>query len=503
MKVITGQIWFEANTFNPIKTTLDDFKQQGLYFGAEVLERLRGVGEVGGHIAAARSGRGDVTLIPTVRALAFPAGPVERTAFEYLRGRLIEGIRGAGHIDGVLLSLHGAMVADGVDDCEGNLLTEVRQVVGPAVPVVTSLDLHANVTATMIEAADIIVGYRTCPHEDIFETGYRAAKLLFRMIRGGVRPASGWRKIPMMIPAESMLTTVDGPFARLFEWIRNIEDEEGLLSASLFSVQPWLDVGEMGSAALVYTERDQPLAQRAADQLARAFWQFRFELQVEKPAVRDAIDKAMASSAPHVVLVDGSDATVGGAPGDSTIVLQTLLEMEVPQPVYLPILDPEAVQKAVRIGCGHTVTLAVGGKRDNIFSKPVTVTGKVTHLTDGRAEIEGPVMHGVTIDMGRTAVIEAGNIHIVLTERNYPGHDPSLYRAAGLEPEQAKILVAKSAAHYRSNYAHITTHSVLADTMGLCTSNFARLPYKEVPRPLFPLDKDFEFVCSSGEGKRP
>jgi len=493
MKVVTGQIWFEANTFNPVKTTLDDFKLQGLYFGTEVLERLKGVGEVGGHIAAAQSGPGDVTLTPTMRALAFPGGRVEKTAFDYLRDRLLEGIAGAGHIDGVLLSLHGAMAADGVDDCEGELLAAVRQVVGPDVPIVTSLDLHANVTAAMIEAADIIVGYRTCPHDDMFETGFRAAKLLFRMIRGGVRPVTGWRKIPMMIPAETMLTTVDGPFARLFEFIQNIEDEEGLLSASLFSVQPWLDVGEMGSAALVYTERDQPLAQRAADELARAFWQFRYELQVEKLPVRDAIDAAMASRAAHVVLVDGSDATVGGAPGDSTIVLQTLLGMEVPQPVYLPILDPEAVHEAVRIGCGNPVTLDVGGKRDNIFSKPVTVEGKITRLTDGRAEIEGPVMKGVAIDMGRTAVIEVGNIHIVLTERNYPGHDPSLYRAAGLDPAKAKVLVAKSAAHYRSNYAHITTQSVVADTLGLCTSKFARLPYKEVPRPLFPLDKDFEF----------
>jgi microcystin degradation protein MlrC len=314
------------------------------------------------------------------------------------------------------------------------------------------------------------------------------------MLRGGVRPVSGWRKIPMMIPAETMLTTVDVPFARLFEFIRNIEDEEGLISASLFSVQPWLDVGEMGSAALVYTARDQQLAQRAADQLARAFWQFRFESQVEKQPVRDAIDTAMAHSASHVVLVDGSDATVGGAPGDSTIVLQALLAMEVPQPIYLPILDPGAVQKAVETGCGNPVALEVGGKRDNIFSKPVTVEGKVTQLTEGRAEIEGPVMKGVTIDMGRTAVIEVGNIHIVLTERNYPGHDPSLYRAAGLDPEKAKVLVAKSAAHYRSNFAHITTQSVLADTPGLCTSNFAKLPYKKVPRPLFPLEKDFEFT---------
>ena len=502
MKIVTGQIWFEANTFNPIKTTLDDFKHQGLYFGSEVLERLKNVGEVGGHIAAAQSGPGGVTLIPTVRALAFPGGPVERAAFDYLRDRLLEGISEAGQIDGVLLSLHGAMAAEGVGDCEGDLLGAVRQMVGPDVPIVTSLDLHANITTAMIEAADIIVGYRTCPHDDMVEAGFRAAKLLFRMIRGGVRPIAGFRKIPMMVPAETMLTTVDGPFARIFEWTRNIEDEEGILSASLFSVQPWLDVGEMGSAALVYTEHDPQLAQRAADGLGQAFWQFRFELQVEKPPVHDAIEAALNSSAPHVVLVDGSDATVGGAPGDSTVVLQALLGMEVPQAVYLPILDPEAVQKVVPIGCGQEVTLDVGGKRDNIFSKPVTVAGEITHLTDGRAEIEGPVMKGVTIDMGRTAVIKAGNIHIVLTERNYPGHDPSLYRAAGLDPEGAKILVAKSAAHYRSNYAHITTQSVLADTMGLCTSNFSQLPYREVPRPLFPLERDFEFTCETGEGDR-
>jgi microcystin degradation protein MlrC len=325
----------------------------------------------------------------------------------------------------------------------------------------------------------------------MFETGYKAAKLLFRTIRGEIQPTSGWRKIPIIVPAEKMLTGVEGPFARLFERVRDIEAHEGIVSASLFSVQPWLDVTELGSAAVVLTDGNPVLAQQKADQLARALWSSRHDLVIHKWPLKEALKKAFASRASTVVLVDGSDATVGGAPGDSTIVLQALLETEITQPVFLPILDPEAVEGAYRAGLGNQITLPVGGKRDHIFSKPVTVEGTVMRLLDRKATIEGPVMQGVEIDMGRTAVLDVGLISIVLTERNYPGHDPSLYRAAGLDPERAKIVVAKSAAHYRSNYAAITSESILADTVGMCTSNFTLLPYKRAPRPLFPLDRTF------------
>lgn len=493
MRIIFGQMWFEANTFNPISTTLDDFRLQGLYFGADMLEKLKGVGEIGGAIAAAGKDPDPIILIPTLRALAMPGGPVERSAFDYIRDHLLEGIQKAGQIDGVLLSLHGAMSAEGVDDCEGTLLSEVRNLIGSKIPITVTLDLHANITPAIMTNSDLVVGYHTCPHDDIFETGYTAASLLFDIVRGDIKPAVGWRKIPMIVPAEKMLTAEKGPFARLFDRVGEIESQKEVVSASLFSVQPWLDIHELGSATMVFTNDKPELAQQFADELAKMQWGYRHDLLVEKPPVTEAVKTALASSARTVILVDGSDATVGGAPGDSTVLLQAFLQLNVQAPIFLPIIDPEAVQKASVAGLNSRISLEVGGKRDSVFSRPVSVQGEVIRLTDGRAVIEGPVMRGVTIDMGRIAVLKIGGIHVVLTEKNYPGHDPSLYRSAGLDPEAAKIVVVKSAAHFRSNYAHITREYIYPDSIGMCTSNFSLLPYKRVPRPIFPLDKELKF----------
>jgi len=487
LKVAIGMMWQENNTFSPVKTALEDFERFGVYYGEDVIERCRGSSTaLGGFIEAAEEE--GVELIPTIKALSWSGGVVERDAFNFLVDQLVDRMAGV-RVDGVLLDLHGAMVAEGFDDADGYILERVREVVGGAIPVAVSFDLHANITASKIRSLDILVGYHTSPHVDMFETGYKAAKILFSTLTGRIKPTIGWRKIPMILPAEKHITS-KGPFAELFKEVEEVEELDGVVSASLFAAQPWIDVPELGWSTLVITDGNPELADKLANQLAESAWDKRYDLLVHNPPLEEAVREAVEAEEGPVILVDTGDNVNAGAPGDSTAILKALLDMGVTQPVMLPIVDSESVEKAVKVGVGGEVTLEVGGKLDNLFSKPVRVKGRVKRIVDGRFTIEGRVGEGWEVDMGRTVVLEVeDNIHLLITESSYPGHDPGIYHCAGLRPEEAKIVVVKSVIHFKAPYRS-AKKIIFADPPGLSTSNLARLPFKKAPRPLFPLDEN-------------
>ena len=487
MRVAIGGIMQESNSFAARAADLRDFEEGGLWRGNTIIERMRGTSsEVGGFIAAAE--QAGVTLVPTLRAWSLSAGPLPAPLYRHLEQELLEGIRAALPVDGVLLALHGAMVAEGLPSADGDLLAAVRRLIGPDVPIAASLDLHANLTTQMVANADILAGYRTYPHIDHAGTGRRAANLLFAMLRGDIRPSMALAKVPMIVPAENMQTQ-HGPMARLFAAAGAIEQSGNALSTSLFPVQPWLDVPEPGFAALVITDNNPQAAQAEAERLAQLAWQLRDDFFIPKLGVAEAVQYALRAPAGPVILADLGDATGGGATGDSAAVLAELLPHAGETTALLTLVDAPAVAKACELGPGANIEVQVGGSLDPRFYHPVTIQGRVRALTDGRYTFKGPTYTGLEIECGRTAVIQQGGIRVVVTEHPAWAVDPSFYRSVGQEPAEMKIVAVKSPNQFRAGYTGMAAEIVLVNSPGPCSADLPSLPYSHTQRPLFPLDR--------------
>lgn len=487
MRILTGSIIQESNTFSPLGSDLTTFRDGCLVFGQESLSLFAGKGtEVSGFLDAARDD--GVELLPSLTAWASSGGPMDPADCERLVDVLTTAAATQNPFDGVLLALHGAWVSENDPDADGYLLGRVREAVGPTVPIAVTLDLHANVTRRMVEAADIIVGFQTYPHVDMRETGERAARLLFRAVRGEWHPVMAVHKAPMLLSPEFTQTT-DGPMAALQEQARAAERRPRCLSASIFPVQPWLDVPELGFAALVVGDGDREAAQEAAEHLARAAWHSRdrFSVPLVSPAM--AVARALATPEGPILLVDSADSTSSGSPGDSTALLEAFLADAVNRPALLTLVDPVGAAQAAQAGVGAALDLLVGGKRDPARHRPVAVHGAVERVTDGRFAFSAGVGDGLTADMGRTAVLRIGNLRLVLMEKAVPCYDPALYHSVGCDPRDAHIVVVKSPTNFRWTYRDIAHQAIYVDAPGASTPRLTALTYRYAPRPLYPLDK--------------
>jgi microcystin degradation protein MlrC len=484
--VAVAALLHEANTFSPRPTTLADFERGGLWRGPEALARAAGANvELAGFADVAE--RAGLDLVPLLSAHAQPSGRLSRETYAALRDELLARLEEALPADAVLLALHGAMAADGLDDPDGDLLAAVRARVGGAIPVVATLDLHANVTRRMAAAATALVGYHTSPHVDVADTGRRAAALLRAVLDGGVRPVSAWRKVPMLNTGETHRSD-HGPYGELFRLVGDLERRPGLLSVSLFTVQPWLDVEELGWTALAVADGDPAPAERAAAELAAASWARREALLARVTPLEEAVERARRSPRGPVVFVDSADSTNSGASGDSTAVLGAVLDRPLGGPVLLHVVDAEAARAAVAAGVGAGVTLSVGGRLDPARARPLRLAATVQAVSPGRYVVESPMHRGRPVDVGPTAVLRAGEVRLVVCAAAPPGHDPGIYRHVGLEPRDARVVQVKSPAGFRAWYEPIAADIVLLDTPGAASARLTAFRYERAPRPLFPLD---------------
>jgi microcystin degradation protein MlrC len=485
MAIVIGSIVQETNTFSPVKTRYADLTP---VFGSAAIELHDGRRtEMGGFLHQLRRSRADVE--PLCAAWGITANRVVADDFRRLRDEVLRRLKRVRRTDAVLLAMHGAQCAEGVDDVEGHLLTMVREIVGPRVPIVVTLDLHANVTQAMVRNATAIVGYRTYPHVDMFETGVRAARLLRRILAGGLQPVMVLHKLPLIVPAENM-QTAHGPFHRLIRRAQQMERSRRAVAVSVFGVQPWLDVQEMGCSVVAVTNADLDAAVGCAEELARQFWKSRRQFSVRLTPVRKAIRRALATPGGPVVLSESSDSTGSGSPGDSTGVLRPLLESAVTEPCAAYLVDREGVAAAVRAGVGRTIRIRIGGKIDRRHSKPVRVQARVRLISDGRWTPKGAGYNsGVEVQMGLSTVIDVGAVRILMSERPAMTVDPELYRSHGIEPRHMKIVVVKSPNGFRAEYEPIARKIFIVDTPGVSTPNLKSLPFRRVPRPIYPLDE--------------
>jgi microcystin degradation protein MlrC len=490
MRIAIGQLWQESNTFNLLPTTFADFEALGIYTGDELIRSMAETNELGGFIQSLRQWPERPEIVGLVRVGAWPAGLVAAEACAKLLRLLLDPLRGQGPFDAVLLALHGSMAAEGVPDVEGRLLDELRAVVGSSVPVVASLDLHANITPRMVAAADALVLYHTAPHIDVMDTGRRAARVLRRILIEKARPVSALVKLPLVVPAERANTQDPSSISygfrqRLQAW----EADPRVLSAGLATVQPWLDIPELGSAVLVVSDHDRGLASARAEELADEVWRRRREYLPELMDIEDAVRAAYEQKEGLAVLGDGADSTTSGSTGDGTAILSELIRYNWPRPALVPLVSPEVVDEARRRGVGAQWQASLGGVRDRRFARPLPLEVRVETLFDARFVLSGHLAEKLPIDMGPAAVLRHGNVHVVVTSRSGPHFAPQLFEAAGLDPFAAAVLVAKSPCGFRAAYAARARQILSVRGPGCAPADFWHYPYQHIPRPLWPWDE--------------
>jgi microcystin degradation protein MlrC len=385
-----------------------------------------------------------------------------------------------------MLGLHGAMLTESLDDAEGEILSRVRQIVGPELPIAATFDLHTHMTDRMAAAADVIVGYQTCPHIDLRRTGRAAMEILVRTMNSEVKPVVSHRKIRMMTSSETHDDRLH-PNREIIQRLHTAEEDPRVLAATAFCTQPWLDVEELGWSIVVVTDNEPELGRQVADSIGRAAWDLREDYLVDKVDVDEAIDRALASEG-LFALSEGADSTTAGGLGDGNLLLRALLERDdLTARCILMVRDADAVAACVEGGIGADITTTLGGRYNPAFYEPVEVTGRVKTLSDGHyLNHYGGIRW---MDMGPTAVLEIGSMSVMVTTHRPRMVDYEAYRSVGLDPRFAKIVQPKSAGAYREYYEDIAT-CIDIDVPGPAGSDLPALPYARIRRPLWPWDPD-------------
>ena len=454
-------LWHETNTYSIRRTELSDFEAFELLAGREILARHAGTRTViAGMLDAAA-----FEVVPLFTAGAWPAGRVAAKALAALLDGLERALLAAGPLDGVLLELHGAMVAEGTADVEAEALRLVRHVVQDA-PIAVVLDLHGNPSPDLVERCDVVIAYDTYPHVDMYERGLEVAALMAQML-GGRRLHTLFRKVPLL--STPLRQATDAPPMRdLHDLARRLTARPGIVRVSLLPGFPYSDVARAGFSVLVtFEDGGQEEAAEVAARIVAEVEARRGEFEVRLPQPGEAVRRARRTSRRPVVLVDVADNVGGGSPGDGTVLLRELLAQGATGAV-VTLADRDAARQAAAAGRGAQLKASVGGKSDERHGAPVPILGRVVRVTDGRYRAGGTWMTGREFEMGTTAVVEADGITLALTERAVPPFHSEQLDSLGVEPREAAIIVVKGAVAWRAAYGAIAGEVIEVDTPGIC-----------------------------------
>lgn len=476
MRIAVAGFLHESHSFAPRPTEWVNFLTPG---GLPALQRpdvmlaaLKGTSTCAG-AGIEEALRHGATIAPLGWCFANPAGPVTREAFERISAMILDALSVAleeAPLDGIFLDLHGAMVSDDHPDAEGELMRRVRAVAG-SVPVAVTLDPHANMTRQMAELADVIVPYRSYPHVDMREVGARAMALLIQRIQRGSPWAMAFRELDFLIPITSQCTMVE-PMAGVMA--QRAEHGEGVVELAYCFGFPYADFPGCGQAIAAYAETEEAAAS-AADALARDIAareaSFAGAVQPAAEAVAEAI--RLAGGKP-VIIADTQDNPGGGGHGDTTGLLAELIAQDAQGAVLAPMNDAESASACHAAGEGASITLALGGKSDGA---PLTVTGVVEKLGDGRFTLTGPMGQGNPADLGASALLRIGGVRVVIVSRKMQAHDQSIFRMLGVEPAAQRILAVKSSVHFRAHFQPIAAAVIVAAAPGPVVADPATLPF--------------------------
>jgi microcystin degradation protein MlrC len=490
MRLLIAMMKHETNTFSPVPTPLQRFGNgPGPLYGDAAIRAFRGTGTgLGAYLDLAQ--REGAEIVVPIAAGAPPSRPVEDGAYAHITDRICEAVA-LGGFDGIMLDLHGAMVTESLEDGEGEFLRRLRAI-DPTTPIAVSLDMHANLYDEIIANATVVAGYRTYPHIDTYETAKLAGEILLRTIRGEVNPVMAWGNVPML-PHVMRQGTDDHPNKELQHRCAAMT-AEGALAASLFTGFPHADIANAGLSAVVVTDGDRKLAEDLRDELLDRAWVEReaFVYQIEPLQQSVARAKALPDGEGPIVLLDHYDNCASGGTMDTTAVLAEILRQGLEDVAAFAIYDPEAVRQAIEAGIGAAVSLSVGGKiampAIPVESPPLIISGTVKTISNGRYRNRGPMGRGVQMDMGPTVVIDTGAAEIVLISRHVEPSDLNCLLSLGIDPMQKRYVMLKSRVHWRAGLGKLARAVVDCAGVGVCTSDYGQLSFRNVRRPIYPLD---------------
>ena len=488
MRIIIAQMKHETNTFSPVPTPLGRFARgcAAPPDGRDAYEAYKGTGTaVAAFIDIAEKEGADIEI--PIAANAWPSGPVENSAFEHMTGRICEAV--ARGCDAVLLDLHGAMVTESLEDGEGELLTRLRRL-APRTPIGVALDMHANLYPAIVQNCDVLAGYQTYPHVDVYETGIRVSAPIFAMLNGKANPVMAWGTRPML-PHVMRQSTDDSPNRELQARCRAME-QQGALAATLFVGFPHADIPGAGLSAVVVTDADRGRADSWCKELLDQAWQDREAFVYRIEPLEGSLARAKTSTTGPVVLLDHYDNCASGGTMDTMTVLDGILKAGLENVAVFAIHDPWAVQQMIKAGIGAAVTLPLGGKLDmpaiGRKGEPLEVSGGVKLIFDGRFRNRGPMDRGELMDMGPTVVLDTGKVEIVVISRHQEPNDAACLACVGIEATEKKFLMLKSRVHWRAGFKDIASNTIDCAGVGVCTSDYSVLNFKKVRRPIYPLD---------------
>jgi microcystin degradation protein MlrC len=486
MKILIGQIMHETNTFANVPTTVESFRQWGWDVGQEMVNQNRGVRNFAGGMIE-RAAQLEVEVVPVFSTFAYPAGTITQDTYIALKTELIEGIKAVEAFDAACLALHGAGVAEGIEDLEGELLLAVREVVGTELPVVVTLDLHANVTQTMVEQADAILGNHLYPHTDSFEIGQEAFELAYRIARKEIKPTMHLELLPLMIPTS---TTSQSPAREVNHLCWQWEKERDVQDCTFYHGFPYTDIAHQGVAVLTTTNGDPDLAAKVAKQVGSFVWEQRRSFFPRQPSPEEGLKKALELPGSPVVINETSDNPGGGSPGDGTFLLQAMIEANIERSCFGFIYDPQVVRQAHQAGAGRTINVRLGGKTDALHGSPLELNAYVKCLTDGRFVQSSPMGRGAKIDLGLSARLQVGHVDIVVCSVKAQVLDEQIFLLHGIQLADYKVVGLKSSQHFRAGFEPICSDIITVDSPGLTTIDFTVFAYTRLTRAIYPLHPD-------------
>ena len=483
MRIFLATLGTETNTFASFPTALRDF-QRGFWVenGIDSVPGSPWAGPAKQWVKRAREAGWEI--VESLHAFAEPAGPTTRDAYETMRDRILADLEAAGEVDAVLMFLHGAMIADGYDDCEADFVTRMRALVGKRTRIGIELDLHAHIDQSLLDVTDIIVFYKAYPHIDYTERADDLFNLMQHTLAGEIEPVMALFdcKVMGLFP-----TTREGPMIGFTADMFAAEGKDGILSLSLNHGFPWADVPNAGAKMLAVADRDIGIAQRAAEKFGRQFYASRAEATLPFVPFDEAIRRAQEPGDKPILLADTSDQTGGGAPGDTTYMLKAFIEASIRNAVYAPLWDPLAVGICFDAGVGAKLRLRIGGKYEPHSGPSLDVDAQVLFL---KRDAYQDQLESERVPIGDVAVIRAEGIEILLNTKRSGVFSPTIFAHHGVTLADKAVIGLKNLYRHRDVFRPLTRDQLFVATPGACPPDWKSIPFKRIPRPMWPLDDD-------------
>ncbi len=485
MKIAIAQIAHETNTFSSVPTTRESFELWELEYGNDILETHRNVEDYLGGMVDRAEEKG-IELVPLVSAFANPSGIITRETYTFLKNQLLSSISDLHDVDALCLALHGAAVAEGVDDVEGDLLRDTRQIVGDDIPVVVTLDLHGNITQTMVDHADVLLGVNFYPHTDSYDRGKEAIDVAEKLVAKAYHPAMVIQRLPLMLPTS---TTMHSPARDVNQRCWKWEEDPDIVDCTFFHGFAHTDCPEVAVTVVATARNDQTLARKAVNDVAKYIWSLKNGFYPEEVTPEDAIRLALAAPGRPIVLNETSDNPGGGTPGDGTHLLRAMLKADLTDACFGTIYDPEVALIAHKAGVGSRIDIQLGGKTDALHGHSLSVQAYVKTLSDGKFIQTSPMWRGKKMDLGKSARLQIQGIDVIVCSVCSQVFDEQVFLLHGIDVLERKIVALKSSQHFRAAYESIAETIITVDSPGLSSRQLSSFPYQRLTRPIYPLDE--------------